>query len=137
MQSETNELLQTRAANSVAKLISNCFNSALGLPTRPALKLVENLPKFICSDESFTPQFENLASTEGILTLIQAQQPKVDADNSARDLQQEAQTLTRRGALAALAAVIKRLGDAVFEQAPNLWNAIASPIMAQTDPGKC
>jgi hypothetical protein len=107
------------------------------LPTRPALKLVENLPKFICSDESFTPQFENLASTEGILTLIQAQQPKVDADNSARDLQQEAQTLTRRGALAALAAVIKRLSDAVFEQAPNLWNAIASPIMAQTDPGKC
>lgn len=98
---------------------------------------MENLPKFICSDESFTPQFENLASIEGILTLIQAQQPKVDADNIARDLQQEAQALTRRGALAALAAVIKLLGDAVFEQAPNLWNAIASPIMAQTDPGKC
>lgn len=129
-------MLQTRAANSVAKLITNCLNPELGLPARPALKLVENLPKFICSDETFTPQFESLASVDGILTLNQASQSKVDLDNSERNLEQEAQALTRRGALAALAAVIARLGDSVFEQAPNFWNAIAAPILAQTQPGK-
>ena len=120
----------------MAKLITNCLNPALGLPVRPALKLVENLPKFICSDESYTPQFESLAAAQGILTLSQATQPKNDAHDTERDPRQEAQALTRRGALAALTAVIRRLGATVFEQAPNFWNAMATPILAQTEPGK-
>ena len=135
-QLEENELLQIRAANSVAKLIKNCLNPAFGLPVRPALKLIENLPKFVCSDETFTPQFESLSSAQGILTLAQAEAAKGNADEAVRNLEQEAQALTRRGALAALSAIVDRLGDTVFEQAPNFWHAIAAPIEAQVGKGE-
>jgi hypothetical protein len=136
LQNEENELLQTRAANAVAKLIENCLDPVFGLPVRPALKLIENLPKFICSDETFTPQFGSLEKAEGILTLVQAEASKLNPENVVRNLVQESQALTRRGALAALSAVVNRLGDTVFERAPNFWNAMATPIGAQTDCGK-
>lgn len=120
----------------MAKLIKNCLDPAFGLPVRPALKLIENLPKFVCSDEIFTPQFESLSSAQGILTLAQAETAKVNADDVVRNLEQEAQALTRRGALAALSAIVDKLGDTVFEQAPNFWHAIAAPIEAQVGEGE-
>lgn len=72
-----------------------------------------------------------LSSIEGILAL-QDQSPTVAEPTT----EAAAQALTRRGAEAALCAVVHRLGTNVFEKAPNLWNAMAEPIVSRGQRGE-
>jgi TATA-binding protein-associated factor len=126
-QSESNQMMQNRAANSVANFIANCLDPRVGLPAGPAYKLVNNLANFICEDEDYTPKFNPSATVQGVITLqAKAVQPTQNA---------EAHALTRRGSEAALSAIVNRLGTALFEQLPNLWDLMAQPILLECEPG--
>lgn len=127
---EESELLQARAADSVGALVAFCCSPEFSAAVNPVDKVLKNLFTFLNSDVSVTPVFT--PSTEGILSLKDAPAPSGKRGLPVADETEEqiAARVTRRGALAALAAIAQRFGGSLFERVPRFWDGISASLLA-------
>lgn len=127
---EESELLQARAADSVGALVAFCCSPEFSAAVNPVDKVLKNLFTFLNSDVSVTPVFT--PNTEGILSLKDTPAPTGKRGLPVPDETEEqiAARVTRRGALAALAAVAKRFSGSLFERVPRFWDGISASLLA-------
>lgn len=138
LQKEESEILQSRAASSVASLVQYCNSPLFTNPVNPCDKVIKNLYTFLCQDVAVTPVFS--ASTDGIITLLEENSP-LQRKGSVKDLpeeseQQMAARVTRRGALEAFKAMAKKFGPDLFEAVPKFWDGISAALIAMCGEGK-
>ncbi|RSH82478.1 TATA-binding protein-associated factor mot1 [Apiotrichum porosum] len=133
---EESALLQAGAADSVGALVAYCCSPEFTAAVNPTDKVLRNLFTFLNSDVSVTPVFSTNA--DGILSLKDAPAAPTTKKGAAQapeeTEEQIAARVTRRGALAALAAVAKRFGPSLFDTVPRFWECISAPLQfAQQD----
>ncbi|ORY35400.1 putative helicase [Naematelia encephala] len=133
---EENELLQTRAAASVAAFVSYCSSPLFDKPVNPCDKVVRNLFTFLCSDTSVTPVFSASVATEGILSLREEKALTKKAGlGGIKDLPEETEAqiemrVTRRGASEAFIALARTFGENIVEGVPKFWDGISAALLA-------
>lgn len=133
---EESELLQARAADSVGALVAFCCSPEFSAAVNPVDKVLKNLFTFLNSDVSVTPVFT--PTTEGILSLKDAPAQSAKRGMPVPDETEEqiAARVTRRGALAALAATARRFNGGLLENVPRFWDGISASLLsvASADP---
>ncbi|OCF37798.1 TATA-binding protein-associated factor [Kwoniella heveanensis BCC8398] len=140
---EENEILQSRAACSVAAFIDYTTTPLFTGRVNPSDKVIRNLFTFICSDTSITPIFTaSPGSTDGIVTLREEKAASAAAakrgagkDAVEETEEQIAARITRRGALEAFRALAKRFGSRLFEAVPKFWEGISAALLNSFDEG--
>ncbi|KAJ2582645.1 TATA-binding protein-associated factor mot1, partial [Coemansia sp. RSA 1804] len=93
---EPSELLQTRAAQAVARTAALCYNPREEHSSKrgAADKMVRNLATFVCSDPWTTPVFAQRAQQEEailMLEMVQREQVMREIQQQQRDQQQQQQ----------------------------------------------
>ncbi len=137
-QSETNALVQRRFARALASLIKLCVDPDYGVPPVAANKILMNLTSFLCQDEGFIPQV-SASPAEGIVT-HRLKKPTKTAKSTSHangdELAASEGVITRRGAQAALSAVIDAFGADVFDKVPKLWDLMTQELVARFPAGE-
>jgi TATA-binding protein-associated factor len=129
-QKEESEILQFRAAASVAAFIDFTNTSDFTAKVNPSDKVVKNLFTFLCQDISVTPVFS--LATEGIATLRDekiVQKASASKDVPEETDEQVSARITRRGAIASLKCVAGRFGGRLFEAVPKFLEGISAALM--------
>ncbi|WVW85765.1 hypothetical protein I302_107803 [Kwoniella bestiolae CBS 10118] len=140
---EENEILQTRAASSVAAFIEYTTTPLFTGRVNPSDKVVRNLFTFLCSDTSVTPIFApGPSASSGIITLKDEKVAAASAakKGSGKDIVEESEEqiaarVTRRGALEAFKALADKFGDRLFEGVPKFWEGITAALLAHFGDG--
>ncbi|WVQ99889.1 hypothetical protein IAU59_007032 [Kwoniella sp. CBS 9459] len=135
---EENEILQSRAAASVAAFIDYTTSPLFTGRVNPSDKVVKNLFTFLCSDTSITPIFSaHPGSTDGIISLREEKAASAAAmkKGAGKDVVEEsdeqiAAGITRRGALEAFRSLAKRFGSRLFEAVPKFWEGISAALLS-------
>lgn len=125
---EESELLQERAAESVAALVAYCCSPEFTAPVNPTDKVLKNLFTFLNSDVSVTPVFND--TDTGILSLKEAPAPSGKKAVVQEETEEQiASRVTRRGALAALGAIARRFGSDLLDTVPRFWDGVSSALV--------
>ncbi|WVQ82019.1 hypothetical protein IAT38_004147 [Cryptococcus sp. DSM 104549] len=143
---EENEIIQARAASSVAAFIAYTTTPLFTFRINPSDKVVRNLFTFLCLDTSVTPVFTPTGpgATEGIISLVEdraaAAQAAQGGAGKKKDVVEEsdeqvASRVTRRGALEAFKALARVFGAELFEKVPKFWEGISGAPVRLLNPG--
>ncbi|PTB67321.1 hypothetical protein BBK36DRAFT_1158161 [Trichoderma citrinoviride] len=118
IKTEENHLLQSRSAETIAKLVQLFTEKGR---RNPAEKVVANLVKFSCVEVAETPEFPVHASKTNCILSMQKEEDRVDHPDAAKWAREaKAARITRRGAKEALEILSKTYGAALFEAVPSL-----------------
>ncbi|XP_011621494.1 TATA-binding protein-associated factor BTAF1 isoform X1 [Amborella trichopoda] len=129
---EQEEVLQQKAAEALAELISFCIVRKPG----PNDKLIKNLCTLTCLDPCETPQAALLNSMETIddqdlLSFgkgTSTQKSKVQMLSSGEERSRAEGFISRRGAEIALKCLCERFGASLFDQLPKLWECLTEVL---------
>ena len=132
---EESEILQARAAASVASFVAFCNTPLFTGATNPSAKIVKNLFTFLCQDTAVTPVFAT--TSDGIQTL-KDEKPQPTKKGAAVEEPEETENqrstrITRRGATSAFNALSKQFGDRLFEAVPKYWEGLSAPLVGLGD----
>ncbi|WWC90834.1 uncharacterized protein L201_005771 [Kwoniella dendrophila CBS 6074] len=135
---EENEILQSRAASSVAAFVEYTTTPLFTGRVNPSDKVIGNLFAFLCSDTSITPIFApNSTAISGIITLKEEKASAANATKKGpgKDMPEEneeqiAARITRRGALEAFKALANKFGDRLVDGVPRFWQGISAALLA-------
>jgi len=143
-QKEENEILQIRAAKSIAAFVAFCNSPFFVGKNNPSDKIVKNLFTFLCQDIAVTPVFSaGPGTTEGIVSLkedkpVQAKKTAAGVKDIVEETDEQiASRITRRGALEAFKALAVRFRGALFQQVPKFWDGISSALLNSFSKGTC
>lgn len=127
VKTEESLLLQTRSAETIAKLVQLFVDKGR---RGPADKVVANLVKFSCVEVAETPEFPvHAAKTECILSM-QKEEDRVDHADAAKWAKEaKAARITRRGAKEALEILAQIYGASILETVPSLRNFMEEPLV--------
>ncbi|KAH0494125.1 hypothetical protein TgHK011_000757 [Trichoderma gracile] len=118
IKTEENHQLQSRSAETIAKLVQLFTEKGR---RNPAEKVVANLVKFSCVEVAETPEFPVHASKTNCILSMQKEEDRVDHPDAAKWAREaKAARITRRGAKEALEILSKTYGEALFEAVPSL-----------------
>nr|XP_031860125.1 uncharacterized protein CI109_004490 [Kwoniella shandongensis]KAA5527197.1 hypothetical protein CI109_004490 [Kwoniella shandongensis] len=138
---EENEILQSRAAFSVAAFIDYTTSPLFTGRINPSDKVIKNLFTFLCLDTSITPVFSpSQGSKDGIISLREERSASAAAGaKKGKDVVEEtdeqiAARVTRRGALEAFRALARSFGPRLFEGVPKFWEGISGALLTSFDP---
>ena len=131
-QKEESEVLQNRAALSLAAFVDYCGSPLFATRANPCDKVIKNLFTFLCQDVTITPVFT--MSSEGILTLRE-DKPVPAKKGAAKDEPEESEEqiaarVTRRGALEAFRAMARKFGPELFTAVPKYWEGISMALLS-------
>lgn len=138
---EQEELLQKKAAEALAELISDC----IARKPSPNDKLVKNICSLTCMDPCETPQAAALGSVDfiedqdlisfGTSTSTSKQKSKVQTLASAEDRSRAEGYISRRGSELALKHLCEKFGASLFEKIPKLWDCLTEVLKPGTPVG--
>ncbi|CAK7341663.1 unnamed protein product [Dovyalis caffra] len=129
---EQEEILQQKAAEALAELISRCIARKPG----PNDKLIKNICSLTCMDPCETPQAGVIGSTEivddqdflsfGIST--GKQKSKVHMLAGGEDRSRVEGFISRRGSEHALKHLCEKFGASLFDKLPKLWDCLTEVL---------
>lgn len=128
---EQEEILQNKAAESLAELIYHC----IGRKPSPNDKLIKNLCTLACMDPCETPQAGALSSVE----LIEDQdllafgsssrhRSKVNMFSAGEDRLKVEGFISRRGSELALKYLCMKFGGSLFDKLPKIWHCLVEVL---------
>ncbi|KAH6823556.1 ROOT GROWTH DEFECTIVE 3 [Perilla frutescens var. hirtella] len=129
---EQEEILQNKAAASLAELIYHC----IGRKPSPNDKLIKNLCTLACMDPCETPQAGALSSVE----LIEDQdllafgsssgrhRSKVNMFSAGEDRMKVEGFISRRGSELALKYLCMKFGGSLFDKLPKIWHCLVEVL---------
>lgn len=124
---EENQLLQTRSADTIARLVQLFTDKGR---RGPADKVVSNLVKFSCVEVAETPEFPVHASKTECVLSMQKEEDRVDHPDAAKWAREaKAARITRRGAKEALEILSKTYGARLLEVVPSLRTFMEQPLV--------
>ncbi|KAI5465705.1 SNF2 family DNA-dependent ATPase domain-containing protein [Mariannaea sp. PMI_226] len=124
---EENQLLQTRSADTIARLVQLFTDKGR---KGPAGKVVANLVKFSCVEVAETPEFPVHASKTDCVLSMQKEEDRVDHADAAKWAREaKAARITRRGAKEALEILSKTYGASLLEVVPSLQTFMEQPLV--------
>ncbi|KAL3498161.1 hypothetical protein ACH5RR_040893 [Cinchona calisaya] len=129
---EQEEMLQNKAAECLAELISGCIARKPG----PNEKLIKNLCSLTCMDPSETPQAAFLNSIEIIEeqellssgSTCSRQKSKVHMLAPGEDRSRVEGFISRRGSELALKFLCQKFGGSLFDKLPKLWDCLVEVL---------
>ncbi|THG06497.1 hypothetical protein TEA_017661 [Camellia sinensis var. sinensis] len=129
---EQEEILQNKAAEALAELISHC----IARKPSPNDKLIKNLCSLTCMDPCETPQAAVLSSIETIEdqdllsfgSSTGKQKSKVHMLASGEDRSRVEGFISRRGSELALKHLCKKFGASLFDMIPKLWDCLTEVL---------
>lgn len=130
------EILQQKAADALAELICQCVLRKPG----PNDKLIKNICTLTCMDASETPQAAVICSMEVIDeqdilssgTNTRKSRTKVHAPSGTDDRSRIEGFISRRGSELVLRCLCEKLGAALFEKLPKLWDYLTEILLPTT-----
>lgn len=133
---EQEEILQQKAADALAELICQCVLRKPG----PNDKLIRNICTLTCMDTSETPQAAVICSMEVIDeqdllssgTSSRKSRTKVHTPSGTDDRSRIEGFISRRGSEFVLRCLCEKLGDALFEKLPKLWDYLTEILLPTT-----
>ncbi|CAN6448955.1 unnamed protein product [Victoria cruziana] len=136
---EQEEILQKKAAEALAELISCCISRK----PSPNEKLIKNLCTLTCMDPSETPQAAVIKSLEiledqELLSLKktrQSEKARVHMLSAGDERSKLEGFIGRRGSELALKCLCDKFGDSLFDKLPKLWDCLTEvlkPAAAET-----
>ncbi|KAK4114248.1 hypothetical protein N656DRAFT_777416 [Canariomyces notabilis] len=127
IKTEENQELQSRSANTIARLVQLFTNSGRQVP---ADKVVANLVKFSCVEVAETPEFPNHALKTNVILSMQKEEDRVDHADAAKFAREaRAARITRRGAQEALEILSRTFGADLLNQVPSLQAFMEEPLV--------
>ncbi|XP_042034375.1 TATA-binding protein-associated factor BTAF1-like isoform X1 [Salvia splendens] len=129
---EQEEILQNKAAESLAELIYHC----IGRKPSPNDKLIKNLCTFACMDPCETPQAVALSSVGSIEDhdLLASgsssgkHRSKVNMLPAGEDRSKVEGFISRRGSELALKYLCIKFGDSLFDKLPKIWHCLVEVL---------
>ncbi|XP_027098373.1 TATA-binding protein-associated factor BTAF1 isoform X1 [Coffea arabica] len=129
---EQEEVLQSKAAEALAELISGCISRKPG----PNDKLIKNLCGLACSDPCETPQAAVLSSIEIVEeqeflssgSTCSRQKSKVHILAPGEDRSKAEGFISRRGSELALKYLCQKFGGSLFDKLPKLWDCLVEVL---------
>ncbi|XP_051151489.1 TATA-binding protein-associated factor BTAF1 isoform X2 [Andrographis paniculata] len=130
---EQEEILQNKAAESLAELIHHCIERKPG----PNDKLIKNLCTLACMDPHETPKAVALSSVEiiedqDLLSFGSSssgrQKSKVNMFTSGEDRSKVEGFVSRRGSELALKYLCMKFGSSLFDRLPKIWHCLIEVI---------
>ncbi|KAI3468468.1 hypothetical protein Pfo_025131 [Paulownia fortunei] len=129
---EQEEILQNKAAESLAELIHHCIERKPG----PNDKLIKNLCTLACMDPRETPQAGTLNSVEIIEdqdllsfgSSIGRQKSKVNVFSAGEDRSKVEGFISRRGSELALKYLCLKFGGSLFDKLPKIWHCLVEVL---------
>ncbi|XP_052171300.1 TATA-binding protein-associated factor BTAF1 [Diospyros lotus] len=129
---EQEEILQNKAAEALAELISHC----IARKPSPNDKLIKNLCSLLCMDPRETPQAAVLSSVEiiedhNLLSFgsgTSKQKSKVHMLPSGEDRSRVEGFISRRGSELALKHLCEKFGASLFDMLPKLWDCLTEVL---------
>ncbi|KAI1365229.1 hypothetical protein F5Y08DRAFT_189802 [Xylaria arbuscula] len=124
---EENQQLQTRSAETIARLVQLFTEKGR---RGPADKVVSNLVKFSCVEVAETPEFPVHASRTAVILSMLKEEDRVDYGADAAKFAREAKgaRITRRGAKEALEILARTFGAELFTIVPSLQIFMEAPL---------
>ncbi|KAI1437674.1 hypothetical protein GGR50DRAFT_19608 [Xylaria sp. CBS 124048] len=124
---EENQLLQSRSAETIARLVQLFTESGR---RGPAEKVVSNLVKFSCVEVAETPEFPVHATKGNVILSMSKEEDRVDHGADAAKFAREAKgaRITRRGAKEALEILARFFGADLFTTVPSLKTFMEEPL---------
>ncbi|KAK6131978.1 hypothetical protein DH2020_034285 [Rehmannia glutinosa] len=129
---EQEEILQSKAAESLAELIHYCIERKPG----PNDKLIKNLCTLTCMDPRETPQAGALNSVEiiedqDLLSFGSSsgrQKSKVNMFSGGEDRSKVEGFISRRGSELALKYLCMKFGGSLFDKLPKIWHCLVEVL---------
>ncbi|KAL6533717.1 btaf1 RNA polymerase II, B-TFIID transcription factor-associated, 170kDa [Orobanche hederae] len=129
---EQEEILQSKAAESLAELIHHCIERKPG----PNDKLIKNLCSLTCMDPCETPQAGTLHSVEiienqDLLSFGSSsgrQKSKVTMFSAGEDRLKVEGFISRRGSELALKYLCMKFGGSLFDKLPKIWHCLVEVL---------
>ncbi|PIN15321.1 SNF2 family DNA-dependent ATPase domain-containing protein [Handroanthus impetiginosus] len=129
---EQEEILQNKAAESLAELIHHCMERKPG----PNDKLIKNLCTLVCMDPRETPQAGALNSVEiiedqDLLSFGSSsgrQKSKVNVFSAGEDRSKVEGFISRRGSELALKYLCIKFGGSLFVKLPRMWHCLVEVL---------
>lgn len=126
------EILQNKAAESLAELIYHC----IGRKPSPNDKLIKNLCTFVCMDPCETPQAGALSSVgliedQDLLASGSSsgrQRSKVNMLPAGEDRSKVEGFISRRGSELALKYLCTKFGGSLFDKLPKIWHCLVEVL---------
>lgn len=125
------EILQNKAAESLAELIYHC----IGRKPSPNDKLIKNLCTSTCMDPCETPQAGALSSVELIedqdllaFGSSSRQRSKVNMFSAGEDRLKVEGFISRRGSELALKYLCMKFGGSLFDKLPKIWHCLVEVL---------
>ncbi|KAF3354983.1 hypothetical protein VDGD_06559 [Verticillium dahliae] len=127
IKTEENQELQSRSANTIARLIQ--LFTEMGRKG-PAEKVVSNLVKFSCVEVAETPEFPVHAAKTNCILSMQKEEDRVDHPDAAKWAREaKAARITRRGAKEALEILSRNYGADLLNTVPVLRVFMEEPLV--------
>ncbi|KAI8625254.1 hypothetical protein F5Y19DRAFT_271161 [Xylariaceae sp. FL1651] len=125
---EENQLLQSRSAETIARLVLLFTEKGR---RGPADKVVSNLVKFSCVEVAETPEFPVHASKTSVILSMLKEEDRIDHGADAVKFAREAKgaRITRRGAKEALEILSRTFGADLFTTVPSLRAFMENPLV--------
>lgn len=132
---EQEEILQQKAAEALAELISHCIARRPG----PNDKLIKNVCSLTCSDPCETPRASTINSMEiiedqDLLSFVSCtgvQKTKVQVPG-AEDKARLEGFISRRGSELALKHLCEKFGGTLFDKLPKVWECLTEVIKPES-----
>ncbi|GFP81580.1 tata-binding protein-associated factor btaf1 [Phtheirospermum japonicum] len=129
---EQEEILQSKAAESLAELIYHCIERK----PSPNDKLIKNLCSLTCADPRETPQAGALNSVEiiedqDLLSFGSSsgrQKSKVNMFSAGEDRSKVEGFISRRGSELALKYLCMKFGGSLFDKLPRIWHCLVEVL---------
>ncbi|XP_050367441.1 TATA-binding protein-associated factor BTAF1 [Argentina anserina] len=128
---EQEEVLQQKAAEALAELISDCISRR----PSPNDKLIKNICNLTCMDPSETPQAANLSSVDivddqdlSLGTNSSKQKTKIHMVAGSEDRSRVEGFISRRGSELALRHLCMKFGNSLFDKLPKLWDCLTEVL---------
>ncbi|KAI8671410.1 SNF2 family DNA-dependent ATPase domain-containing protein [Fusarium keratoplasticum] len=127
VKTEDNQQLQTRSADTIARLVQLFTEKGR---KGPADKVVSNLVKFSCVEVAETPEFPVHAAKTDCVLSMQKEEDRVDHADAAKWAREaKAARITRRGAKEALEILSRTYGAKLLEIVPSLRTFMEEPLV--------
>lgn len=127
VKTEENQLLQSRSADTIAKLVQLFTDKGR---KGPADKVVANLVKFSCVEVAETPEFPVHAGKTDCILSMQKEEDRVDHPDAAKWAREaKAARITRRGAKEALEILARTYGPELLQVVPSLRAYMEEPLV--------
>ncbi|ORX38663.1 hypothetical protein BD324DRAFT_645173 [Kockovaella imperatae] len=130
---EEMEVIQIRAARSVAGFVAYAYSPRFAGKVNPVDKVVKNLFTFLNQDTSMTPVFNPAIDTNQIISLSEDKPASVTRAAGGVTVAEETEEqilmrVTRRGALYAFKRLADEFGPRLFDTVIKVWEGLASPL---------